>query len=107
MFSKKILFPIAAIAMASFVACGDESNTTAATPAPAKTNDVLPASVEKFFDLDNYTCSETVNKCKTVEVVGLTEPAQCSGVQWESVMLGKPVVGCTSVPQIRTFSKKK
>ncbi len=90
---KKLILPIAAIAMASFVACGDDSSTSSASSSPKQ--DALPASVEKFFDLDNnYTCSQTVNKCATVQVVGYSELAQCNGSQWDMQTLGNPVTGC-------------
>ena len=75
---KKLILPIAAIAMASFVACGDDSSPSSSSSSPKQ--DTLPASVEKFFDLDNnYTCSQTVNKCATVQVVGYSRLLR---VQW-------------------------
>ena len=90
---KKLILPIAAIAMASFVACGDDSSPSSSSSSPKQ--DALPASVEKFFDLDNnYTCSQTVNKCATVQVVGYSELAQCNGSQWDMQTLGNPVAGC-------------
>ncbi len=90
---KKLILPIAAIAMASFVACGDDSSPSSSSSSPKQ--DTLPASVEKFFDLDNnYTCSQTVNKCATVQVVGYSELAQCNGSQWDMQTLGNPVAGC-------------
>ena len=90
---RKLILPIAAIAMASFVACSDDSTPNA--PAASPKQDTLPASVEKFFDLDNnYTCSQTVNKCATVVVTGYSELAQCNGAQWDMQTLGNPVAGC-------------
>jgi len=90
---RKLILPIAAIAMASFVACSDDSSPNA--PAAGPKQDTLPASVEKFFDLDNnYTCSQTVNKCATVAVTGYSELAQCNGAQWDMQTLGNPVAGC-------------
>jgi hypothetical protein len=90
---RKLILPIAAIAMASFVACSDDSSPNA--PAAGPKQDALPASVEKFFDLDNnYTCSQTVNKCATVVVTGYSELAQCNGAQWDMQTLGNPVAGC-------------
>ena len=90
---RKLILPIAAIAMASFVACSDDSSPNA--PAAGPKQDTLPASVEKFFDLDNnYTCSQTVNKCATVVVTGYSELAQCNGAQWDMQTLGNPVAGC-------------
>ena len=90
---RKLILPIAAIAMASFVACSDDSSPNA--PAAGPKQDMLPASVDKFFDLDNnYTCSQTVNKCATVTVTGYSELAQCNGAQWDMQTLGNPVAGC-------------
>jgi len=99
---KKLILPIAAIAMASFVACGDDSSPSSSSSSPKQ--DTLPASVEKFFDLDNnYTCSQTVNKCATVQVVGYSELAQCNGSQWDMQTLGNPVAGCDgTTPAIGT-----
>ena len=74
--------------MASFVACSDDSSPNA--PAASPKQDALPASVDKFFDLDNnYTCFQTVNKCATVVVTGYSELAQ-----WDMQTLGNPVAGC-------------
>lgn len=98
MLIKKIALPIAALAMTALVGCGSDSSSNSA-PANGGTIDQLPASVDKFFDVEKYTCTETVNKCKTVAIKGQTEPAQCAGNNtWGMVMLGKPVAGCTSVP---------
>jgi len=92
MFSKKVIFPMAAFAMASLVACGDDSSSSAGSDT-SKT-DVVPASVKSVFELDNVTCSQTVNFCKTVVVEGLSELAQCDGAMWNMQMLRKPVTGC-------------
>ena len=90
---KKLILPIAAIAMASFVACSDDNSPN--SPGSSPKQDVLPVSVDKFFDLDNnYTCSQTVNKCATVVVTGYSELAQCNGAQWDMQTLGNPVAGC-------------
>ena len=98
MLIKKIALPFAALAMTALVGCGSDSSSNSA-PANGGTIDQLPASVDTFFDVEKYTCTETVNKCKTVAINGLTEPAQCAGNNtWGMVMMGKPVAGCTSVP---------
>ena len=98
MLTKKIVLPIAALALTALIGCGDDSSSSSA-PANGGTIDQLPASVDTFFDVEKYTCTETVNKCKTVAINGLTEPAQCAGNNtWGMVMMGKPVAGCTSVP---------
>ena len=90
---KKLILPIAAIAMASFVACSDDNSPN--SPGSSPKQDVLPVSVDKFFDLDNnYTCSQTVNKCATDVVTGSSELAQCNGAQWDMKTLGNPVAGC-------------
>ena len=43
---RKLILPIAAFAMASFVACSDDSSPNA--PAAGPKQDTLPASVEKL-----------------------------------------------------------
>ena len=75
MLIKKIALPIAALAMTALVGCGSDSSSNSA-PANGGTIDQLPASVDTFFDVEKYTCTETVNKCKTVAIKGQTEPAE-------------------------------
>ena len=88
MFSKKILFPLATVAMASFVACGDDSSSSAS-------NDVAPASVKNFVDTKDVTCSATANMCAKIYVEeDLKDTVQCNGTSWEMMLLGKPVTGC-------------
>ncbi|WP_405341567.1 hypothetical protein [Fibrobacter sp.] len=88
MFSKKILFPMAAIAMASFVACGDDSSS--GSPA----SDAAPASIQKFEEIDDVACSQTVNLCAKVYLVEHNDTLQCNGSQWNTMINGKPVAGC-------------
>ena len=84
MISKKILFPLAAVAVASFVACGDDSSSSAAA-----SGDIAPASVPTFMEIDNYECSATVNKCAKVYIEDKKDTMQCDGVnQWKSMVLG-------------------
>lgn len=84
MISKKILFPLAAVAVASFVACGDDSSSSAAA-----SGNTAPASVPTFMDIDNYECSATVNKCAKVYIEDKKDTMQCDGVnQWKSMVLG-------------------
>ena len=84
MISKKILFPLAAVAVASFVACGDDSSSSAAA-----SGNIAPASVPTFMDIDNYECSATVNKCAKVYIEDKKDTMQCDGVnQWKSMVLG-------------------
>ena len=88
MFSKKILFPVAAIAMASFVACGDDSSSSPSSKE-------APASIKDFSDIGDYECSATVNKCAKVYLEDMKDTMQCDGVQtWQTMLLGKPVKGC-------------
>jgi hypothetical protein len=86
MFSKKILFPMAAFAMASFVACGDDSSSGA--------SDVAPASVPTFMDLGDVPCSATQNLCAQVLVVEHNDFYQCNGTQWNMMFNGEYVKGC-------------
>lgn len=99
---KKLILPIAAIAMAVLVGCGDDSSSS---PSSSTKQETLPDVVKSFFDTDNYVCSETVNKCKTVRIEGLTELAQCNGSTWGMQMLEKPVAGCeNATPETQTPS---
>ena len=86
MFSKKIIFPMAAFAMASFVACGDDSSSGA--------SDVAPASVPTFMDLGDVPCSATQNLCAQVLVVEHNDFYQCNGTQWNMMFSGNTVQGC-------------
>ena len=90
MFSKKILFPLATVAMASFVACGDDSSSSAS-------NDVAPASVKTFMDIGDIPCSTTQNFCAIVLVEEHNDYYQCNG-QWNMMHQGKdsPLAGCES-----------
>ncbi|MBO7414097.1 MAG: hypothetical protein J6U20_10645 [Fibrobacter sp.] len=88
MFSKKVLFPMAVVAMASFVACGDDSSS-------GVSSDVAPASVKNFVDTKDVTCSATANMCAKIYVEeDLKDTVQCNGTSWEMMLLGKPVTGC-------------
>ena len=90
MFSKKILFPLATVAMASFVACGDDSSSSAS-------NDVAPASVKTFMDIGDIPCSDSQNFCAIVLVEEHNDYYQCNG-QWNMMHQGKdsPLAGCES-----------
>ena len=90
MFSKKILFPLATVAMASFVACGDDSSSSAS-------NDVAPASVKTFMDIGDIPCSDSQNFCSIVLVEEHNDYYQCNG-QWNMMHQGKdsPLAGCES-----------
>ena len=90
---RKLILPIAFIATAALVGCGDDNSSN---PAPAKKSETLPEVIKSYFDTDNYVCSEAVNKCKTMRIEGLTELVQCNGSSWVMQMLEKPVDGCDS-----------
>ena len=91
MISKKILFPLAAFAVASFVACGDDSSSSASV-----SGNTAPASVPTFMDIDNYECSATVNKCAKVYIEDKKDTMQCDGInQWKSMVLG-PITDCAN-----------
>ena len=89
MFSKKIIFPMAAVAMASFVACGDDSSSS-----PSTGN--LPASVPTLEEAINLTCTPTVNMCAKVyvEEEAVKDTVQCNGTVFTPMPLGKAVEGC-------------
>ena len=94
MISKKVLFPLAAVAMASFVACGDDSSS--GSPASGNT---APASVPTFMDIDKYECSATVNKCAKVLIEDKNDTMQCDGVNaWRSLITG-PIAACETESQ--------
>ncbi|WP_298769044.1 hypothetical protein [uncultured Fibrobacter sp.] len=94
MISKKVLFPLAAVAMASFVACGDDSSS--GSPASGNT---APASVPTFMDIDSYECSATVNKCAKVLIEDKNDTMQCDGVNaWRSLVTG-PIAACEATSQ--------
>ena len=96
MFSKKILFPMAAIAMASFVACGDDSSSGASD------SNVAPASIPTFMDIDKYECSATVNKCAKIYIEDKKDTMQCDGVNaWRSLITG-PLAACETAPTADT-----
>ena len=95
MFSKKILFPMAAFAMASFVACGDDSSSGA--------SDVAPATVPTFMDLGDVPCSATQNLCAQVIILDHNDTYQCNGTQWNMMINGNTVQGCEgAVPAAET-----
>ena len=93
MISKKVLFPLAAVAMASFVACGDDSSSGASD------SNVAPASIPTFMDIDKYECSATVNKCAKVLIEDKNDTMQCDGVNaWRSLITG-PIAACETESQ--------
>ena len=93
MISKKVLFPLAAVAMASFVACGDDSSSG------SPSSDAAPASIPTFMDIDNYECSATVNKCAKVYIEDKKDTMQCDGVNaWRSLITG-PIAACETESQ--------
>ena len=95
MLNKKIILPIAAFAMASFVACGDDSSSSgpAASSNPANNSNV-PASVQTLEEAINLACSSTENMCAKVYVEEDADTVQCDGTIFTPMMLGKPVDGC-------------
>ena len=96
MFSKKIILPFAALAMASFVACGDDSSSSPSNGTPSTTPSTTnsPASVQTLEDAINLTCSQTVNMCAKVYVVEENDTVQCNGTIFTPMTFGKPVEGC-------------
>ena len=104
MLNKKIILPFAALAMASFVACGDDSSSSPSNGTPSTTPSTtdLPASVQTLEDAINLTCSQTVNMCVKVYVEEDKDTVQCNGTLFTPMTFGKPVEGCekgaTSTP---------
>ena len=92
MISKKVLFPLAAVAMASFVACGDDSSSG------SPSSDAAPASIQKFEEIEDVACSQTANLCAKVYLVEHNDTLQCNGTQWNTMINGQPVAGCEATP---------
>ena len=98
MLSRKILFPAAAIAMAAFVACGDDNSSSADSKG-------VPATLKNYVDTKDVVCSTTENFCAKIYIEeDLKDTVQCNGTSWEMMVLGKDVKGCVKVnnedPQI-------
>lgn len=99
MISKKVLFPLAAVAMASFVACGDDSSS--GSPASGNT---APASIQKFEEIDDVACSQTANLCAKVYLVEHNDTLQCNGSQWNTMINDQPVAGCENAAPVANDS---
>jgi len=95
MFTKKVILPVAALAMTALIGCGDDSSS-------GGPSDVAPASVKNFVDIGDINCSATVNKCTKVYVEELQDTMQCNGTAWEMMILAKPVEGCEAAPAAET-----
>ena len=99
MISKKVLFPLAAVAMASFVACGDDSSSG------SPSSDAAPASIQKFEEIDDVACSQSANLGAKVYLVEHNDTLQCNGTQWNTMINGQPVAGCeNATPETQTPS---
>jgi hypothetical protein len=94
MISKKVLFPLAAVAMASFVACGDDSSSG------SPSSDAAPASIQKFEEIDDVACSQTANLCAKVYLVEHNDTLQCNGSQWNTMINDQPVAGCENAAPV-------
>ena len=90
MFTKKVILPVAALAMTALVGCGDDSSSS------GPSSNVAPASVPTLEDALKLTCSATENFCAKVfvEEEMIRDTVQCDGKQFTPMMLGKPVTGC-------------
>lgn len=98
MISKKVLFPLAAVAMASFVACGDDSSSG------SPSSDAAPASIQKFEEIDDVACSQTANLCAKVYLVEHNDTLQCNGSQWNTMINDQPVAGCENAAPVANDS---
>ncbi|SHL54220.1 hypothetical protein SAMN05720470_109104 [Fibrobacter sp. UWOV1] len=90
MFTKKVILPVAALAMTALVGCGDDSSSS------GPSSNVAPASVPTLEDALKLTCSATENFCAKVfvEEEMIRDTMQCDGKAFTPMMLGKPVAGC-------------
>ena len=88
MFTKKVILPVAALAMTALVGCGDDSSSSPASKE-------APATLKQFFDTKDVACSATDNMCAKIYIEeDLKDTVQCNGTSWEMMLLGKPVTGC-------------
>ena len=94
MLNKKIILPFAAFAMASFVACGDDSSSSPADNSNPANNSNAPASVQTLEEAINLTCSSTENMCAKIYVEEDADTVQCNGTIFTPMTMGKPVEGC-------------
>ena len=94
MFTKKVILPVAALAMTALIGCGDDSSSGA--------SDSLPASVPSVFDAIKLTCTPTQNMCAKVFAEDVSDTLQCNGTEFTPMMLGKPVEGCEAAPAAET-----
>ena len=94
MLNKKIILPFAAFAMASFVACGDDSSSSPADSSNPANNSNAPASVQTLEEAINLTCSSTENMCAKIYVEEDADTVQCNGTIFTPMSMGKPVEGC-------------
>ncbi len=90
MFTKKVILPVAALAVTALVGCGDDSSSS------GPSYDVAPASVKTFMDIDKIPCSPTQNLCAKVLTEDYNDYYQCNGTQWNMMIMGQdtPVKGC-------------
>ena len=88
MFTKKVILPVAALAMTALVGCGDDSSSSPASKE-------APATLKQYFDTKDVACSATDNMCAKIYIEeDLKDTVQCNGTSWEMMLLGKPVTGC-------------
>ena len=88
MFTKKVILPVAALAMTALVGCGDDSSSSPASKE-------APATLKQFFDTKDVACSATDNMCAKIYIEeDLKDTVQCNGTSWEMMLFGKPVTGC-------------
>ena len=88
MFTKKVILPVAALAMTALVGCGDDSSSSPASKE-------APATLKQFYDTKDVACSATDNMCAKIYIEeDLKDTVQCNGTSWEMMLFGKPVTGC-------------
>ncbi|SHL25056.1 hypothetical protein [Fibrobacter sp. UWH4] len=88
MFTKKVILPVAALAMTALVGCGDDSSSSPSSKE-------APATLKQFYNTKDVACSATDNMCAKIYIEeDLKDTVQCNGTSWEMMLFGKPVAGC-------------
>ncbi len=87
---RKLIFPIAAFAMAAFVACGDDSSSNSASTTPA--NDTTPATDTQAGAMVSCDIPGAVGEC--MEFAAGSPEAVALESQCVSVLMGVLGKGC-------------
>ncbi len=84
------------IAALVFIACGDDSGSSA--------NDDLPESVEQFSDIKNIECNAD-RECAQIYIEEHDDYVQCIDSKWETVIASKPNEACADAKSSSSKAK--